>query len=176
MGARQEKEKIVAEIREKLSRSRSVVLVDYRGLTVAQATRLRRKAREAGVEYRVLKNTLVRLAARDLGLILDPLLEGPVALAFGYQDPVAPAKVLADFIKEFKILEIKGGVVEGQVVDATGIKALADLPPREVLLGKVLSGLQAPLVGLVSVLGGPLRGLVYAVEAWRKEREAGAQA
>lgn len=176
MGVRQEKEEMVSSIREKLARSRSVVLIDYRGLTVAQATRLRRRLREAGVEYRVLKNTMVRLAAKELGLALENYLEGPTALAFGYKDPVAPAKALADFIKEFKILEIKAGVVEGQVVDAAGVKALADLPPREILLGKVLSGIQAPLVGLVSVLGGPMRGLVYAVEALRKEKEVSAQA
>lgn len=168
----EEKAQLVAEIREKFNKSTGVVLADYRGLTVAQVTRLRAELRQAGVEYRVLKNTLVRRAANEVGVQgLDPYLEGPTALAFS-ADPVAPAKVLSEFAKTNKNFQIKAGVVEGKVVGPDGVKALADLPPREVLLAQVLRGMQAPLAGMANVLQGPIRKFAYALEALRKAQEA----
>ncbi|MGE5591556.1 MAG: 50S ribosomal protein L10 [Bacillota bacterium] len=183
MGARPEKEALVAEIKEKLGRAKSVVLVDNKGLSVSQVTKLRKKSREAGVEYRVAKNTLVRIAAKDSGIPgmadISPLLEGPTTFAFGYEDPVAPAKVISNFIKDGKIttLEIKGGWLEGRVLTPADIKALADLPSREVLLAQVVGGMQAPMYGFAGSLAAVLRQFAYAVEALRQQREAaGAQA
>lgn len=166
------KEQVVSEIKEKFQTSTGVVIADYRGITVAQATQLRAQLRQAGVEYRVLKNTMVSRAAREVGIEgLDAYLEGPTAVAFS-ADPVAPAKVLSDFAKDVKTFTIKGGVLEGKVVDSNGVKALADLPSREVLLTQVVRGMQAPLVGMVNVLQGPIRKMGYALEEVRKLKEA----
>lgn len=166
------KSQVVAEIKDKFEHSAGVVLADYRGLTVAEVTKLRVQLREAGVEYRVLKNTMVRRAAHEVGIEgLDSYLEGPTAVAFS-ADPVAPAKVLIDFAKANKKFTIKAGVVEGKVIDPNGVKSLADLPSREVLLAMVLSGIQAPLAGLVNVLQGPIRKMGYALEEVRKLKEA----
>lgn len=166
------KAQVVSEIKEKFQGASGVVIADYRGITVAQATQLRAQLRQAGVEYRVLKNTLVSRAAHEVGIEgLDSFLEGPTAVAFS-ADPVAPAKVLADFAKGVKAFTIKGGVVEGKVVDSDGVKALAELPSREVLLTQVVRGMQAPLVGMVNVLQGPIRKMGYALEEVRKLKEA----
>lgn len=167
-----EKQKVVDEIKEKLQKSSGVVLADYRGMTVSQVTKLRVELRKAGIEYRVLKNTMVRRAADEIGLEgLDPYLKGLTAIAFS-ADPVAPAKILTEFSKKNKELQIKAGIVEGQVVAADKIKDLADLPSREVLLAQVLAGMQAPISGLVNVLQGPIRKMVYALEEVRKLKEA----
>lgn len=168
----EEKAQVVTEIKEKFQESTGVVIADYRGMTVAQVTQLRSQLRKAGVEYRVLKNTLVRRAAHEVGIDgLDSFLEGPTAVAFS-TDPVAPAKVLSDFAKDVKTFTIKGGVVEGKVIDPEGVKALADLPSREELLAQVLRGMQAPLAGMVNVLQGPIRKMGYALEEVRKLKEA----
>ncbi|AET65953.1 ribosomal protein L10 [Desulfosporosinus orientis DSM 765] len=170
----EEKSLVVSEIKEKFQQSSGIVLADYRGLTVAQVTQLRSQLRKAGVEYRVLKNTLVRRAADELGVEgLDPYLKGPTALAFS-ADPVAPAKILTNFAKENKLktFQIKAGVLEGKVIGADNVKALADLPSREVLLTMVLRGMQAPLAGMVNVLQGPIRKMGYALEEVRKLKAA----
>jgi len=169
---RQQKAEIVAEIKEKLGNARGAVLTDYRGLNVAEMTELRAKLREANVEYKVLKNTLVTIAARDMGLEgLDPYLEGPTAIAFGTEDAVSPAKILSKFAKDHKDLEIKAGILEGKVIGIEEIKALAELPTREELLAQVLRGMQAPMAGFANVLQGTIRNLVYVLEAIRKEKE-----
>jgi large subunit ribosomal protein L10 len=142
---------------------------------VAQDTKLRRKLRDAGVEYRVVKNTMTRIAAKEVGITgLETYLEGPTAIAISYTDPVAPAKVISDFIKENKLqfLEVKAGIVEGKVIDAAGVKTLASLPPREVLIAQVLAGMQAPIAGLVNVLQGSIRNLVYVLDAVREQKES----
>jgi len=170
----EEKGQVVSEIKEKFQKSSGVVLADYRGLTVAQVTQLRTQLRQAGVEYRVMKNTLVRRAASEVGIEgLDSYLEGPTALAFS-ADPVAPAKILMEFTKanKLKTFKIKAGVVEGKVIGAEGVKALAELPSREVLLAMVLRGMQAPLTGMVNVLQGPIRKMGYALEEVRKLKAA----
>lgn len=172
---RPEKQAVVTELKEKLSNTKGAVLANYRGLTVAQDTKLRRKLREAGVEYRVVKNTLTRIAANEVGIEgLDKYLEGPTVIALSANDPVAPAKILSDFIKENKLqaLEIKAGLVEGKVVDASGVKALASLPSREVLIAQLLGTMQAPIAGFVRVLQGNISNLVYALEAVRKQKES----
>ncbi|KKM12682.1 50S ribosomal protein L10 [Clostridiales bacterium PH28_bin88] len=170
---RLKKEATVTELQDKLTSASSAVLTDYRGLNVAEVTRLRAQLREAGIEYRVVKNTLTRLAAHEAGITgLDRYLEGPTAIAVSLKDPVAPAKILIDFAKASKKLEIKAGLLQGKVIDASGVKALADLPSREQLLAKVLGGMQAPMSGLVNVLAGPLRNFVYVLDAVRKQKEA----
>jgi large subunit ribosomal protein L10 len=168
---RQKKEQVVAEIKEKLEQSSSVILTDYRGLNVSQVTKMRAELRQAGVEFKVLKNTLTSLAANEVGLSeLDQYLEGPTALAFSQDDPVAPAKILIKYAKEFKKLEIKGGVLEGKVVDLEAVKSLADLPSREELLAQVLRGMQSPMAGFAGVLSGTLRNFVYVLDAVRQQK------
>ena len=170
-----QKQAMVADLKDIFVNAKGVVFTAYTGITVAQDTKLRRKFREAGVEYRVIKNTMAMIAAKETekeGLL--PTFEGATAMAFSKEDAVAPAKVLADFAKEEKLeaLQVKAGLVEGAVIDATGVKALADLPPREVLVAQVLAGMQSPIVGFVNVLQGTIRNLVYALEAVRKQKEA----
>lgn len=146
MGVREEKQLTVDAIATKLRESKSTVLVDYRGLDVAQVTELRKQLRDSGVEFKVYKNTLARRATQETEMTdLDQYLVGPTAIAFSPEDVVAPAKILSDFAKKNEALEIKAGIVEGKVVDVTEIKALADLPSREGLLSMVLSVLQAPI-------------------------------
>lgn len=169
-----QKQAMVADLKDIFVNAKGVVFTAYTGITVAQDTKLRRKFREAGVEYRVIKNTMAMIAAKETekeGLL--PTFEGATAMAFSKEDAVAPAKVLADFAKEEKIeaLQVKAGLVEGSVIDAAGVKALADLPPREVLVAQVLAGMQSPIVGFVNVLQGTIRNLVYALEAVRKQKE-----
>lgn len=165
-----EKEVIIAELTEKFENSKVAILADYSGLNVGEATRLRRLLREANCEFKVAKNTLVGLVVKKQGLeTIEPYLEGPVGIAFS-NDPVAPAKVLADFIREAKKMEIKVGVLDGNVIDANTVRELAELPSRDVLLAKVLGGMQAPLYGFAGVLQGTLRSFVYALEAVRQQR------
>jgi large subunit ribosomal protein L10 len=169
---REEKAAAVELIKESLQNAQGSVLTDYRGLTVAEMNELRRKLREAGVEFKVVKNTLTWRAAKDLGLNdLEPILEGPTAIAFGLTDPVAPAKIISEFAKSHKALEIKAGILEGTVIPLEKVKALADLPSKEQLLGQVAAVMQAPIVNLVNVLQAPIRNLAYAVDALREKRE-----
>lgn len=173
--ARADKKAVVKEIEERLSNAQSAVLTDYRGLNAGAITTLRKELREAGVEFKVLKNTLAILAAENLEMEeLIPLLNGPTAFAFGYDDPVAPAKILSEFAKNNKELEIKGGILDGSVVGLEDVKNLADLPSREALLSMVVRGMQAPVSGMVNVLQGNIRNLVYALEAVREQKEASA--
>ncbi|HHU61140.1 MAG: 50S ribosomal protein L10 [Bacillota bacterium] len=173
--ARAGKEAMVKEIEERLSKATTAVLADYRGLDAGAITALRKELREAGIEFKVLKNTLAILAAENMEMQdLIPYLSGPTAFAFGYDDPVAPAKIINEFAKKNKALEIKGGILEGNVVDLQEVKNLADLPSREVLLSMVVRGMQAPMAGMVNVLQGNVRNLVYALEAVRKQKEASA--
>lgn len=173
MGAREEKALVVAELKEKFGSAQAAVITDYRGLDVARVTKLRAKLREAGVEYKVIKNTLAKLAVQDTELSeLQQHLQGPTAVAFSYNDPVAAAKIISEFAKDNKELEIKAGILEGKVIDLAGVKALADLPSREVLIAQVLAGIQAPITGFVNVMQGNVRNLVYVLEAIRKQKEA----
>ncbi len=147
------KKAIVADLNEKIKNSVSGVLVDYRGLTVEQDTKLRANMRQAGVEYRVIKNTLIRFALKDTGLeALDVHLENPTALAISLEDPVAPAKVITEFAKDNEALQIKGGYLEGQVMELADVEALGKIPPKDVLIAQVLGGLNAPIQSLAIVL------------------------
>lgn len=167
------KKQVVEEIKEKIEKSQSVVLVDYRGLNVDEVTQLRKKFREAGVDYKVYKNTLMRFAFKDAGYEeFNEYLTGPNAIAFGFDDPVSPAKVTSEFAKEHKNLEIKAGIVDGKIVSIDEIKRLADLPSREVLIAQALGGLNAPIAGFANVLQGTIRNLVYALNAIKEKQEA----
>jgi large subunit ribosomal protein L10 len=168
------KREAVAEIAEKIKAAHSVVIVDTSGVTVEEITALRAKFRAAGVDYKVLKNTLVRRALDDLGIKeLDELLVGPSAFAFGMTDAVAPAKILSDYIAEDKAKKftIKAGLMDGQFMDPKAVNALAKLPPKDVLLAKMMGSLNAPITNFVGVLSATLRSLVYAVDAVRKQKE-----
>jgi len=170
--ARPEKVSEVEVLKERLRRARAVVLTDFRGLTVGEINQLRGKLREAGVEYKVVKNRLMLIAAREAGIQgLEAYLEGPTAAAFGYSDPVVPAKIIQDFIRQMRKLEAKGGVMERRAVTAQEVRLLADLPPRGVLLALVAGGMRAPLYGLANVLAGVPRSLVYVLDRIRQQRQ-----
>ena len=154
---RPEKAAKVAELKELLMNSKCTILVDFCGLTVAQDTELRRKMREAGVHYNVVKNTLLRIAAEEAGIEgLEPSLEKNTAIAVAPEDPVAVAKIICEFAKANKELKVKVGV----------------LPPKEVLIAKMLGSMNSPITGFVNVLQGTIRNVVYALEAVRKQKES----
>jgi large subunit ribosomal protein L10 len=143
------KKQVVTEIADKLRDSKSTVVVDYRGLTVSQVTELRKQLREAGVDFKVYKNSLTRRASAEVGLEgLNEHLTGPNAIAFSTEDVVAPAKIINEFAKKNDKLEIKAGVIEGNIASLEDVKALAELPSREGLLSMLLSVLQAPIRNL----------------------------
>lgn len=147
------KQPVVNEISEVIKDAQSVVLVDYRGLTVEQDTRLRKELREAGVSYKVYKNTMMNFAFKGTDFeALAPYLEGPSAMATSSTDATAPARILAKFAKEAKALEIKGGVVEGIAYDAKGMQAIAQIPSREELLSKLLGSIQSPITNFARVM------------------------
>lgn len=168
---RPEKVAVVKEVQEKFEKSKTVILADYRGLNVGEVTELRKKMRQAGVDYKVFKNTLTSRAAKAANIEgLDEYLTGPIALAFTYDDYVSAAKILSEFAKDHKNLELKVGILDGKIIGLDSVKALASLPSREVLLAKLAGMLQAPLRGMATVLAGPLRNFAYAVEAVRKQK------
>ncbi len=147
------KQPVVEEISANIKDAQSVVLVDYRGLTVDQDTQLRKSLREAGITYKVYKNTMMNFAFKGTefeGLL--PYLEGPSAIAISTTDATAPARMLAEFAKKTPALEIKAGVVEGTVYDAGGMTKISEIPSREVLLGRLLGSMQSPIANLTRVL------------------------
>jgi len=169
---REEKTRIVEELTEKL-KGNSVVLVNYQGINVAQSTQLRERSREAGIEFMVAKNTLAQLAADRAGAEgISELLVGPTAMAFS-EDPVAGAKLMAEFSNEVEPFELKGGLLEGgRVVDAAEVTALARLPGREQLIAQIVGGIQAPLAGLVNVLNGTIRNLAVVLNQVAEQKKA----
>lgn len=172
---RAEKGTSIAEFREKLSGVRGAVLTDFRGLSVADITELRSLLRKSEVEYKVVKNTLARLAVKDTGLEgLAAYFEGPTAIAISRKDAVAASKVLTTWGKSRPTFTIKGGVVEGRVVGSAEIAELAAVPPREVLLARMAGALQAPITGLVRVLAVHLLGLACVLDQVRQKKEGAA--
>lgn len=168
----EQKQKVVEEITNKIRNCSSLVIVDYKGLTVAEDTELRANLRNAGVEYRVLKNRLVKIAMNNLGYTqFDADLNGTTAVAFGSNDPVAPAKILLEGSKKYGKIKVKSGMVEGQPIDSAGVVALAELPPKEIMVAKVLGMLQAPITGFVRVLNGTIAGLAIALKAIADKQE-----
>lgn len=147
------KQPVIAEIAELLNGAKTAVVVDYRGLTVAQDTELRKTLRAAGVTYKVYKNTMIKRAAEGTDFVaLDPHLEGPTAIAVSKEDATVAARVLAEFAKKADKLEIKGGIIDGIYYDAKGVQVIATIPSREVLLGRLLGSMQSPITNFARVL------------------------
>ena len=178
MGVTSAKQAVVAQLKEQLESAKGVVLKSYKGLTVAQDTELRRELREAGVSYHVVKNTMLRIAAKEAGIEgIEEHLEGTTAFAFSTEDAVAPAKVICGFIKKNKledaeVLTVKVGMVEGKVIGVDEVKALAALPSREELIAKLLGSMNAPISNTVNVLQGVIRNAVYVLDAIRSQKES----
>ena len=172
--ARPEKVQAVEELNAVFAEARSVVLNDFTGLDVEKLSELRKRCRAAGIEYVVVKNTLAKLGIKDTDAAeLADHFEGPTALAIGRDSENVAAKILADFAKEFESgPEFKAGIVEGNVIDATGVLALSKLPSREELLSKLLAGMQGPGNALASVLQGTLRNFMYAMNAIIEKKQA----
>ncbi len=168
-----QKQELVSELRDKFDRKKILILVDYKGLNVPKINELRTRLREAGVEFRVVKNTLLIRAARDTDVdLIREHFQGPSAVALSYEDPVSPAKALSQFAKENDKLQIKAAVLAGSALDAEGVRRLAELPPREVLLGQVLGTMNAVPRGLVRALSNVPERLLYALQAIRDQKEA----
>jgi large subunit ribosomal protein L10 len=165
----------VGELAEKFARAKSVFLADFTGLNVEEVTELRRRLRESQVEFRVVKNTLARRALREAHAeALEPHLEGPTAVAFGYEDPVLPIKLLLDFARGKDKPKMKAALFEGSLVAGGDVARVAALPPRDVLLGQVCAGLLAPLTQFMGVLQGLLQSFVATVDAiGEKKKESG---
>lgn len=169
----EQKKQIVAELAEKLQKACAGVIVDYKGINVADDTKLRKELREAGVEYAVVKNTLLSRAAEAAGKDgLKTVLEGTTALALSNDDYVAAARILCKFAKDHENFKIKIGFTDDQILDAASVEALSKLPSREELVAKALGGLNAPIAGFVHVLNANLRGLVCALNAIAEKQGA----
>jgi large subunit ribosomal protein L10 len=167
------KRESVEDLAAKLGRATSAVVTDYRGLTVKQLEELRSQLRSQGIEYQVVKNTLARRAAERAGIAqLGTVLSGPVGLALGFGELSAPAKALSDYHRINRRLPLVAGFVEGQVLDARGVQALAELPPREVLLAQLAAALQMPLSQLAAALSSTLSNLAATLDAYRVKLEA----
>jgi large subunit ribosomal protein L10 len=169
--AKKEKEALVEELTAKLKENSGVVLTEYQGMTVAEISELRAKLRPLKCEYAVVKNTLSKIALKNAGLeSFAGLFTGPTAIAIEKGDPVAPAKVILDFTKDHAKLKIKAGLLGKKVLSPAEVKALAALPTKEVLIGKLLGVLQSPMYGFVNVLQGNIRSLAYVLEAIKNQR------
>ena len=168
---KEEKIRIVSELKEKFEKARGVVFTDYRGLNVEEMTEMRNSLRSAGLEYKVVKNTLAKLAAADTDIeAVKDIFNGPIGIAAGYDDPVLLLKKVLEYSKANDKLEIKGGVVEGGVCSPEQIKAISGLPPREVLLSMLAAGMQAPATKMAGLLNATLAQFVYALEALKDKK------
>ena len=166
----------IEELADRLSRSQLTIIADYRGLSVEALQGFRSRVRPMDAEFKVAKNTLTRIAAEQVGIEgLASQLEGPTAILFAFGDVVAPAKAISDFARQSRILQIRAGVMNGQVVTAADIEAISSLPPREELVGKLVGLLASPMARTVGVLSGPARSVVYLANA-RVEQLGGAEA
>lgn len=170
--SREQKEKMVADYVDRMSRSQALILADYRGLTVSHMTDLRRKLRESDGQFQVVKNSLFERALEEAGLPIPvEALDGPVAVGYCLTDAPPVAKAVMDFAKESGILEVKAAILGQNILDLDGVKGLADLPPREVLLAQLVGAVQGPMSSLASTLAAPMRELVQVLQA-RSEQDA----
>jgi large subunit ribosomal protein L10 len=168
------KETEVRQLQEKLRVARAVILTDYRGLNVADMTALRKLLRKDSIEYRVIKNRLAKIAIKDTPFAdLDPLLSGPTGIALSRDDPAASSKLLSQFLRTSGNLNIKGGVIEGRLYKKEEILAIAELPPREVLISQVVNSIASPLSGFLRVLGAPIVQLLGTLEAIKTQKGKG---
>ncbi|NLI33469.1 MAG: 50S ribosomal protein L10 [Deltaproteobacteria bacterium] len=169
---RAKKEQVVAELHEKLQRASATILTDFRGLTVAEVTELRDTLAAQEVEFQVIKNTLMRLAGKDTGsAVLEPMITGTNAVAIGYGDPSVPAKIIKKYSKTNEKLKVKAGALGSRLLNVEQLSALAELPPREELLAKMLGTLKAVPTGLVNVLSAVPRAFVSVLAAIQRKRE-----
>ncbi len=174
---RNEKEAVIAEVAELLTGTENVFVSDYRGLTVAELSELRGKLRESGATFKVVKNTLGGIAADRAGREdVKGLMAGPTAVTFCGEDLVGAAKALADFARTHPQLEVRGGLLESALIDPAGVRALASLPPRDVLVAQLVGTMAAPMTGLVTVLQGTVSGFVRALNQVAQQRAAAGEA
>ena len=167
----EKKKKVVDELKQKIDSASVMIISDYRGVTVKQITELRSKLYAHESEFKIIKNTLLSRALESAGFEqLKEHLSGPIGVLLGYKDPVEPLKALVDFIEENEKGEIKVGVVEKSIIDKKGLENMSQLPPKEVLLARMVGGFQAPISGLVHVLSGTIRKLVYAINAVKEKK------
>ena len=171
--SREEKALAIEQLQENLSKCNVGILTDYRGLSTSEITDLRCRLRGSGIEYKVVKNTLARFAAeRAEKHELVSLFQGPVAIAFGYGDITEPARILADYTRTSKAsLDIKGGLLGDKVLTAEDVTTLATLPPREVILAKIVGGMQSPILSLLNCLTSPIRGVIGILQARIEQME-----
>ncbi len=168
----QQKQAAVADVVDRMKRAQSVIVLDYRGLTVAEVSDLRSKFREAGVEYKVIKNNMLKRAADELKIEgMDDFFKGPTAVAFGYEDPVSAAKILCKFVKGVNKTQIKGGLLDGKAMDAAGIENLSKLPSKEELIAKMLGSMNAPITNFALALQAIPRGLACALKAVAEQKQ-----
>ena len=171
---KERKQELVEGYMEMLSQSQGLIFTNYRGLTVSQMETVRNKLREMNSSYHVIKNTLFKVALTQAGLpVPEGMFSGPVAAGFCYDELPATAKVLTDLTRGLADFQVKGGLLGDRVMDGEGVKTLAALPPREVLVALVVGSFQSPISGLVTALGGMLRGLVYVLQARKEQLEGG---
>ena len=163
----------IEEIKESISKAKVAIVTDYRGLSVAEITDLRRQLQKENSDYTVVKNTLTKVAIKDTPYeSLAELLKGPAAVAFGFEDQVAPAKILTQFIKKAKKTEIKGAVLDGKLLSADEVKMLSELPSKEELYAKMLGSINGPASGIANATNGVIRALVIAINEVKKQKEA----
>lgn len=163
---------IINDLKNKLNTASLSILTDFRGLNVKEDSELRNELRNKGIEYKVVKNTLIKLAVKDINLSsLKEYLVGPTAIAIDASDTISLAKILMDFNKKYKKLEIKAGILEGHVIEADKVKDLANLPSKEILIAKLAVVLNFPVTNLVNVLSSPIRGLLMCLKAIKEQKE-----
>ena len=169
---------VVTELRELVGQTKAAILTDYRGLSVAELTELRKKLRDVDAEYRVVKNTLFKLAAGGSMPVADmgEFLAGPTAIGFAKGDPVAVAKIILEYAQSHKAMSVKAGVMDGRILTAAQVEALSKTPPREVLLSQMLGSLQSPIAGFVGTLGGIISNFVFTLQAIADKQAPGADA
>jgi large subunit ribosomal protein L10 len=163
----------IQEIKESIEKSKVAIVTDYRGFTVSEITDLRRQLQKESAEYTVVKNTLAKIAIKDTQFeALESFLQGPNAIALGFGDQVAPAKVITQYIKKAKKGQIIGGVIDGKALSPQDVQKLAELPSKEELIAKILGSINSPASGLVMAMSGVARSLVIAMEEVRKQKES----
>lgn len=171
MLTRVQKEDIVAKAKDRFVRSKSVVFIDYKGLTIPELDAMKKEMRKSGVEFRVIKKRLFKLSAKEAGVdIADELLQGQLAVAYSMQDEVSAAKIIESFAKKNDKVKVSGGVLENAVLKMEAVKALAKLPTRDELRAHLIGTIKAPITGFVRVLSGNIRGLVQALKAIQESR------
>ena len=167
----------IGELADQLQRSQLTIVTDYRGLTVTDLQNLRSALRPLNAEFRVAKNTLTRIAAEQVGIdVMEPVLEEPTALVFAYEDIVSVSKAVNDFVRTSRILKVRGGVLQNQLLDADAVESIATMPSKQELQGKLLGLLVSPMSRTVGVLSGPSRSLAYLLNARAEQQGGGSEA